>query len=94
MGSVDVPQLADMLMCLLISKAGGIPNGEPGERPEYAKGYYAAFVLDPLGNNIEVVYFSPWWLRVINAAPGVAMVVFGAVAGHFAMGYAKGAGWA
>jgi hypothetical protein len=87
-------QLADMLMCLLISKAGGIPNGEPGERPEYAKGYYAAFVLDPLGNNIEVVYFSPWWLRVINAAPGVAMVVFGAVAGHFAMGYAKGAGWA
>jgi hypothetical protein len=86
-------QLADMLICLT-SKAGGIPNGEPGERPEYAQGYYAAFVLDPLGNNIEVVYFCPWWLRVMNAAPGVAMVVFGAVAGHFAMGYAKGAGWA
>jgi len=30
-------------------------NGEPGERPDYHDGYYAAFVLDPDGNNIEVV---------------------------------------
>jgi catechol 2,3-dioxygenase-like lactoylglutathione lyase family enzyme len=30
-------------------------NGEPGERPAYHAGYYAAFVLDPDGNNIEVV---------------------------------------
>jgi catechol 2,3-dioxygenase-like lactoylglutathione lyase family enzyme len=30
-------------------------NGEPGERPRYHAGYYAAFVLDPDGNNIEVV---------------------------------------
>jgi catechol 2,3-dioxygenase-like lactoylglutathione lyase family enzyme len=30
-------------------------NGPPGERPEYHPGYYAAFVLDPDGNNIEVV---------------------------------------
>jgi catechol 2,3-dioxygenase-like lactoylglutathione lyase family enzyme len=30
-------------------------NGGPGERPEYHPGYYAAFVLDPDGNNIEVV---------------------------------------
>jgi catechol 2,3-dioxygenase-like lactoylglutathione lyase family enzyme len=30
-------------------------NGEPGERPRYHPGYYAAFVLDPDGNNIEVV---------------------------------------
>ena len=28
---------------------------EPGERPRYHDGYYAAFVLDPDGNNIEVV---------------------------------------
>jgi catechol 2,3-dioxygenase-like lactoylglutathione lyase family enzyme len=35
--------------------AGGRDNGKPGERP-YHPGYYAAFVLDPDGNNIEVVY--------------------------------------
>jgi catechol 2,3-dioxygenase-like lactoylglutathione lyase family enzyme len=30
-------------------------NGAPGERPVYHAGYYAAFVLDPDGNNVEVV---------------------------------------
>lgn len=35
--------------------AGGKDNGKPGERP-YHPGYYAAFVLDPDGNNIEAVY--------------------------------------
>ncbi len=34
---------------------GGTDNGKPGERP-YHPGYYAAFVLDPDGNNIEAVY--------------------------------------
>lgn len=34
---------------------GGKDNGAPGERP-YHPGYYAAFVLDPAGNNIEAVY--------------------------------------
>ena len=34
--------------------AGGRDNGGPGERP-YHPGYYAAFVLDPDGNNIEAV---------------------------------------
>ena len=34
---------------------GGSDNGAPGERP-YHPGYYAAFVLDPDGNNIEAVY--------------------------------------
>jgi catechol 2,3-dioxygenase-like lactoylglutathione lyase family enzyme len=38
--------------------AGGKDNGAPGERP-YHPGYYAAFVLDPDGNNIEVVYHGP-----------------------------------
>jgi catechol 2,3-dioxygenase-like lactoylglutathione lyase family enzyme len=37
-------------------KAGGVNNGEPGLRKQYAPGYYAAFVLDPDGNNIEAVY--------------------------------------
>jgi len=35
---------------------GGKSNGEPGLRPNYHPGYYAAFVLDPDGNNIEAVY--------------------------------------
>jgi catechol 2,3-dioxygenase-like lactoylglutathione lyase family enzyme len=35
--------------------AGGKDNGAPGARP-YHPGYYAAFVLDPDGNNIEVVH--------------------------------------
>ncbi|MCT9809174.1 VOC family protein [Acidovorax sp. Be4] len=34
---------------------GGEDNGAPGERP-YHPGYYAAFVLDPDGNNIEAVH--------------------------------------
>ena len=34
---------------------GGSDNGAPGERP-YHPGYYAAFVLDPDGNNIEAVF--------------------------------------
>jgi catechol 2,3-dioxygenase-like lactoylglutathione lyase family enzyme len=38
--------------------AGGTDNGGPGERPYHA-GYYAAFVLDPAGNNIEAVYHGP-----------------------------------
>ena len=35
--------------------AGGRDNGGPGER-RYHPGYYAAFVLDPDGNNIEAVF--------------------------------------
>lgn len=38
--------------------AGGTDHGAPGERP-YHPGYYAAFVLDPDGNNIEVVHHGP-----------------------------------
>ena len=38
-----------------LTEAGYRSNGEPGERPGYHEGYYAAFVLDPDGNNIEVV---------------------------------------
>ncbi|MGE0238999.1 MAG: VOC family protein [Parvibaculaceae bacterium] len=36
-------------------EAGGRDNGAPGERP-YHPGYYAAFLLDPDGNNIEAVH--------------------------------------
>ncbi|ANM31727.1 lyase [Acidobacteria bacterium Mor1] len=36
-------------------EAGGRDNGAPGIRPQYSGRYYAAFVLDPDGHNIEVV---------------------------------------
>lgn len=36
--------------------AGGTDNGAPGVRSIYAADYYAAFVLDPDGNNIEAVH--------------------------------------
>ncbi|MEM9397162.1 MAG: VOC family protein [Pseudomonadota bacterium] len=35
--------------------AGGLDNGPPGIRPQYSDRYYAAFILDPDGHNIEVV---------------------------------------
>ena len=35
--------------------AGGRNNGGPGLRPKYHPSYYAAFVFDPDGNNIEAV---------------------------------------
>ncbi|KAF5657116.1 glyoxalase bleomycin resistance dioxygenase [Fusarium circinatum] len=38
-------------------KAGATDNGKPGLR-EYRPGYYAAFVLDPVGNTIEVLHMS------------------------------------
>jgi catechol 2,3-dioxygenase-like lactoylglutathione lyase family enzyme len=39
--------------------AGASDNGAPGLRPEYHPDYYAAFVLDPDGNNLEVVCHAP-----------------------------------
>lgn len=38
--------------------AGGRDHGKPGER-DYHPGYYAAFLIDPDGNNIEAVYHGP-----------------------------------
>jgi class 3 adenylate cyclase/catechol 2,3-dioxygenase-like lactoylglutathione lyase family enzyme len=38
--------------------AGGRDNGAPGER-RYHPGYYAAYVLDPDGNNVEAVHHGP-----------------------------------
>jgi predicted lactoylglutathione lyase len=39
--------------------AGGKDNGAPGLRPHYHENYYAAFVLDPDGHNIEAVCHTP-----------------------------------
>jgi catechol 2,3-dioxygenase-like lactoylglutathione lyase family enzyme len=48
--------------------AGAIDNGAPGERA-YHPGYYAAFALDPDGNNVEAVYHGP----VERSAPSVVL---------------------
>jgi catechol 2,3-dioxygenase-like lactoylglutathione lyase family enzyme len=47
-------------------EAGGRDNGAPGER-SYHPGYYAAYVLDPDGTNVEAVYHGP----VKRSAPSV-----------------------
>jgi catechol 2,3-dioxygenase-like lactoylglutathione lyase family enzyme len=39
-------------------EAGYRDNGPPGERPIYHAGYYGAYVLDPDGNNVELVNHS------------------------------------
>jgi catechol 2,3-dioxygenase-like lactoylglutathione lyase family enzyme len=39
--------------------AGGTDNGGPGVRPDYHQTYYAAFVHDAAGNNIEAVCHRP-----------------------------------
>jgi catechol 2,3-dioxygenase-like lactoylglutathione lyase family enzyme len=39
--------------------AGGLDNGPPGLRPHYHPNHYAAFVLDPDGNNIEAACRKP-----------------------------------
>ncbi len=36
-------------------KAGGRDNGKPGLRADYSPTYYAAFTIDPDGNNVEAV---------------------------------------
>ena len=55
-------QAADRAMVERVYKAGlaggGSDNGAPGERA-YHPGYYAAFLLDPDGNNIEAVFHGP-----------------------------------
>lgn len=47
---------------------GGRDNGAPGER-SYHPGYYAAFALDPDGNNIEAVYHG----QAERSAPSVTI---------------------
>ena len=37
-------------------EAGAKDNGVPGPRPQYTENYYACFILDPDGHNIETVF--------------------------------------
>lgn len=66
---------------MVCRKAGAKDNGAPGERPQYAKGYYAAFVFDLDGNNIECCYYRPLWLTAVQVAPAfIGAVVVGGLA--------------
>jgi len=40
-------------------KAGGKDNGKPEYCKDYGPGYYAGFVFDPDGNNVEVMFMDP-----------------------------------
>jgi catechol 2,3-dioxygenase-like lactoylglutathione lyase family enzyme len=51
--AVDRPAVDDFHRIALHS--GGEDNGGPGLRPEYHATYYASFVIDPDGNDIEAV---------------------------------------
>lgn len=37
--------------------SGGLCNGKPGLRPQYTQNYYAAFIIDPDGHNIEAMLY-------------------------------------
>ena len=50
------PQLVDKFFEAAM-KAGGVSDGDPGPRPHFGDGYYAAFIRDLDGNRIEVVTF-------------------------------------
>jgi catechol 2,3-dioxygenase-like lactoylglutathione lyase family enzyme len=39
-------------------EAGGINQGDPGQRPEYGHTYYAAYLRDPDGHRIEITVGS------------------------------------
>ena len=51
--------------------AGGRDNGSPGERLNYHPGYYAAFLLDPDGNNVEAVHHG----SAVRSAGSVVITV-------------------
>ncbi|HXU64793.1 MAG TPA: VOC family protein [Polyangia bacterium] len=54
---VDNPEEVDAFYEAAID-AGGKDNGKPGPRPNYGRNYYAAFVKDKEGNNVEVVCYA------------------------------------
>ncbi len=58
------------------------------------KGYYAAYVLDPMGNNVEAVYFNPWWLQVMKGIEPTSFLLTGAFFGVvLSAAFTKNYGW-
>ena len=56
--AAESPALVDAFYSAAIA-AGGRDNGEPGLRSRYHPDYYAAFIFDPDGHNIEAVCHKP-----------------------------------
>lgn len=54
--SADARKAVDRFFAAGID-AGGKDNGKPGIRADYSPTYYAAFLLDPDGNNVEAVTY-------------------------------------
>ena len=52
---VSSRELVDAFYAAAIG-AGAKNNGKPGTRPNYSEKYYACFILDPDGHNIEAMY--------------------------------------
>ena len=52
--AADGPEVVDAFHAAGLA-AGGHDDGAPGRRPEYAPGYYAAFLRDPDGNKVEAL---------------------------------------
>lgn len=52
----EKPETVDRLFEVALS-SGGRSEGEPGYRPHYAKGFYAAYVRDPDGNKLAFIVY-------------------------------------
>lgn len=52
----EQPSIVDKLFEIAI-RHGGSSEGEPGYRPQYAEGFYAAYVRDPDGNKLAFVVY-------------------------------------
>ncbi len=55
---VPEPDRIDRLFEIAVRQGGSI-EGEPGPRPQYGNGFYAAYVRDPDGNKIAFVSYGP-----------------------------------
>jgi len=67
-------------------KAGAMPHGKPGNRTHYTSDYYAAYIIDPMGNNIELVYWAPLWVKLILLFP---LLLSAAVGAGVVIGYRR-----
>lgn len=67
-------------------KVGGKDNGGPGVRPQYTRTYYAAYVFDPEGRNIELMCMWPGILAEPtswNVFVALTAVLLGVIVGYF-----------
>jgi hypothetical protein len=71
-------------------KAGATDNGGPGLRPEYTKTYYAAYVFDPEGRNVELMSITPGFIAEPKSRQ--ALIAISVLALAIGLGYFTGLG--